>query len=256
MKPALNLIQQAGAGTAASAWQTSPSLAAVPTIELHELLPRGSRLAVVAPHPDDEVLGCGGLLATLTRCDVAVDLIAVTDGEASHPGSAHWPVERLREARIRESQLALSRLGLARAAGRWTRLRCADSQVAEAEDRLAERLTALLASYTHVISTWQLDGHGDHEAVGRATALAAAASLTRHYEMPIWAWHWAAPDDPRLPWQRARKLALDQDALARKQAAIAAHRSQLLADPSTGAAPILGAATLARFAQPYEVFFL
>lgn len=256
MNPALNLIQAAGSGTSASEWQTSRYLADVPSISLHELLPPGSRLAVVAPHPDDEVLGCGGLLASLAQCDVSVGMIAVTDGEASHPGSRAWPGHLLRRQRIRESQQALSRLGFARQTVEWTRLGFADSKVGQEEFLLVERLTQLLADYTHVISTWQLDGHGDHETVGRATEVAAAASLTRLYEMPIWAWHWAAPDDVRIPWERARKLPLESTALTRKQAAIREHRSQLQPDPSTGAAPILGETTLARLAQPYEVFFL
>lgn len=44
------------------------------------------RLVVVAPHPDDEVLGVGGLMATAVGAGVELDIVAVTDGDASHPG--------------------------------------------------------------------------------------------------------------------------------------------------------------------------
>lgn len=256
MSQPLNLIQSAGSGTRLADWQASQCLAEVPPISLDELLPAGSRLAVVAPHPDDEVLGCGGLLAQLAERNVPVGLIAVTDGEASHPGSRVWPGHLLRRERIRESQKALSRLGFDRHAVEWTRLGFADSGVAQEEFLLVERLAKLLSGYTHVISTWQQDGHCDHETVGRATARAARASQVRLYEMPIWAWHWATPNDPRIPWHRARKLPLAGSALVRKQAAIREHRSQLAADPSTGAAPVLSETTLARLAQAHEVFFL
>ena len=45
------------------------------------------RLIVVAPHPDDEVLGAGGLLQQMQQAGVETVLVAVTDGEASHPGA-------------------------------------------------------------------------------------------------------------------------------------------------------------------------
>src|ERR1700761_1545366 len=42
------------------------------------------RLVVVAPHPDDEVLGTAGLIQQMLVHDIAVEVIAVTDGDASH----------------------------------------------------------------------------------------------------------------------------------------------------------------------------
>lgn len=45
------------------------------------------RLVIVAPHPDDETLGCGLLIAAAVRAGVRVAVIALTDGQASHPGS-------------------------------------------------------------------------------------------------------------------------------------------------------------------------
>lgn len=254
MSEALNPIR--GAGTPASAWRGSNRLAAVAPIGIDELLPPGARVAIVAPHPDDEILGCGGLLATLARRGAGISVIAVTDGEASHPGSSAWSANRLRRERVWESQLALRRLGFSPRQLQWLRLRFADSQVGRDEARLVDRLWQLLEGYTHVITTWHADGHCDHEAVGRATAIAAEAWGCQLYEVPIWAWHWAEPDDPRLPWERARKLLLDDDALARKRSAIQAHRSQLLPDASTSADPVLTEGTLERFAESREIFFL
>ena len=47
---------------------------------------------VLAPHPDDETLGAGGLLARLARDGVRCDVIVLTDGEGSHPDSpTHTP---------------------------------------------------------------------------------------------------------------------------------------------------------------------
>src|SRR5437763_12388204 len=41
---------------------------------------RGERLLVLAPHPDDEVIGCGGLVALHLRENRAVHVLVVTDG--------------------------------------------------------------------------------------------------------------------------------------------------------------------------------
>ena len=50
-----------------------------------------AEIVVVAAHPDDETLGFGAIGATLAGRGVRVQVVAVTDGGASHPGltSAH-----------------------------------------------------------------------------------------------------------------------------------------------------------------------
>lgn len=245
-----------GTGTTLAQWQASRALQAVPTISRDLLLPAGSRLVVVAPHPDDEVLMCGGLLANLALDDSELLLISVTDGTGSHPGSTLWPVERLRSERPRESADALSRLGFDPRTIEWQRLGLADSAVADSHESLLQQLNAVLRNGDRVLTTWRHDGHCDHEAVGHACASAARRCQAQLLEVPVWAWHWAHPEDPRLPWLRARKLAVPTHTLKRKRAALAAHRSQLLADPSTGRPAILSAATLERLLQPFELVFL
>ncbi len=47
-------------------------------IKLSEL---GGRVMIVSPHPDDEALACGGLIAALSRCDASVKVLFVTLGE-------------------------------------------------------------------------------------------------------------------------------------------------------------------------------
>ena len=62
------LIQ--GSGTAETAWRAWLKSRGISTRGLGEWLPRSARLVVVAPHPDDEVLACGGLVA-MHRAGVA-----------------------------------------------------------------------------------------------------------------------------------------------------------------------------------------
>ncbi|MBD9500896.1 PIG-L family deacetylase [Pseudomonas sp. PDM17] len=247
MSDAVDLIA-GSTGTPISAWRASGQLDQLPRISSHELLPSGRRLVVVAPHPDDEVLACGGLLSSLAG-DREGLLISVTDGEGSHPDSPHWTPQRLRTTRQQESRRALAELGLDRSAWRWQRLHLPDSGVqAEA---LAEALTEWIRPGDRLISTWRHDGHRDHEATGQACAQVAARCDARHIEAPIWAWHWASPGDPRLPWARAQRLDLDEAAVHRKRRAIEAHASQL-----EGPRPILDARLLETLLQPFEVYFL
>lgn len=249
-----NPIKAAGSGTPLSLWQASSALAQVELLPVDALVPPGARLVVVAPHPDDEVLGCGGLLSHFSGREEALLLVSVTDGEGSHPGSHQWPGERLRAQRPLESRAALAALGLDVERVAWQRLHLPDSGVAANELGLAHALVRCLRPGDRVLSTWRLDGHCDHEAAGRASAQAAQTAGAQLIEVPIWAWHWARPDDPRLPWRRARKLALGPQQLARKRAAIAAHVSQLEADGEQP--PVLSETTLQRLLQPFELVFL
>src|SRR5262245_52353376 len=41
---------------------------------------RGERLLVLAPHPDDEVIGCGGVVAQHLRDGRSVRVVIATDG--------------------------------------------------------------------------------------------------------------------------------------------------------------------------------
>ncbi len=242
-----------GAGTTAAAWRADAALAGVPDAALEHLVPPGARLVVAAPHPDDEILACGGLLQLLAARGDAPLLVAVTDGEASHPGSSIWPPARLRSARPRETLAALALLGMAAPA--MTRLGIPDGGVRQAEARLRESLVALLRPGDVVLTTWRHDGHPDHEATARACAQAAADCGARLLETPVWGWHWSRPGDGAMPLARASKLALAPRILARKREALACFESQLAPDPGTGAAPILPAHAMERLLNPFELYF-
>lgn len=241
-----------GEGTPEAAWLAWPGLPALTPVAAHALVPEGGRAMIVAPHPDDEILAVGGLMAMLARDGTHTQVVAVTDGTASHRGSTLWPVERLARERPSESRLALQRLGIERPI---LRLGLPDGELERVSDVLAGCLQRLLKRNDVVFTTWREDGHPDHEATGRACAVAAARCKARLVEVPVWAWHWATPGDTRLPWQRARRLDLDAEGAQRKRDAVQAFASQLEPDPSTGAGPILRASTVARAARPFEVLF-
>lgn len=240
-----------GEGTPEHAWGGFAGLKRLAPLSIERLAPEGSRIVVVAPHPDDEVLGCGGVLALLARAGRATTVIGVTDGEAGYPGSALWTPALLGRQRRAERAEGLSRLGVQ---GSAHTLGIADGTITQQESELKARLVDHLRPDDTLLSTWRRDGHPDHEAVGRAAAAAAAQRGCRLWEFPVWMWHWAAVEDARVPWQRMHRIELDADARERKARAIAAHASQLVAVASEGRAPVLPAWALARLLRPFEVF--
>jgi LmbE family N-acetylglucosaminyl deacetylase len=241
-----------GDGTAEAHWQHWLAASPTPLRWLPELLPPNARLVVVAPHPDDEVLACGGLIARHAAQGGDTLIVAVSDGEASHADTAsHQPLQ-LADLRRGESAEGLRRLG-ARAA-RVLRLQLPDGRVAEHAAELPRMLQRVLLADDVVVTTWRLDGHPDHEAAGHAAAQACAAVGCRLLEAPVWMWHWAALGDARVPWHRLVALTLSPDTVRRKQGALAAHASQLQAR-SARLGPVLGPAIRARAGRDTEYFF-
>lgn len=204
------------------------------------------RLVVVAPHPDDEVLGLGATLAARAArsapepalgrsLDRSADdptapgfgdafaadvVLCVSDGAASHPGEVDEQEMRRRrkaecEAGARELGIDLVMLGLPDG-----------GLTPDAVDAALHPVLDDLAPHT-VAVTWSGDGHPDHHACaesvkrwcrdrGRAgdhfrdepgPVVTGAGSVTL-LEFPVWMWHWAAPGDPDVPWGRLRRVAL------------------------------------------------
>ena len=243
-----------GQGTTEAQWLASSGLAHIPVVSATTLVPPACRMVVVAPHPDDEILMVGGLLQYMLRLARNVLLVAVTDGTASHADSTDWSRERLARERPRESHAALETLGLP--VEPMLRLEFADGELQRLQPQLAERIAQVIRPRDVVFTTWQHDGHPDHEATGHACATAAGHVGATLIEVPVWAWHWARPGDARLPWHRARQLVLDDAAVQLKQEAVKAFVSQLLPDPSTGAGPVLRSTTVARAARTFEMVFV
>ncbi|MFE9425897.1 PIG-L deacetylase family protein [Kitasatospora sp. NPDC006697] len=245
-------------GTPEQAWQAWAGLRGLPAVDPLACLParrdRRPRVLVVAAHPDDEVLGFGGTLAVLAASGVRLRLVSVTAGEASHPHSRASVAHNLAAVRIRELREALARLGAADVQS--VALGVPDGRVTQSEQELSGRLAGLLGDCDLCVAPYSHDLHPDHEAAGRAALAAGATRGVAVWEYPVWAWHWAVPDDGRLPWHRAARLPLPFAAQDRKRAALACFRSQIepLGD-RPGDAAILPPAELAHFRRDFEVIW-
>jgi LmbE family N-acetylglucosaminyl deacetylase len=230
-------------GTPEEAWDSWPDLRHLPPADLSAW----PSVVVIAAHPDDEVLGVGGTMAILAAAGVRMRLIAVTDGEASHPDADPAAVGRTRTA---ESAAALGLLGVREA--EVVRLRLPDTGLPAHEDELAGLLRELCAGFEVCLAPWAGDAHADHEAAGRAARQAGSAGGRILLSYPIWMWHWAEPADPRVPWPRACQVPLPAGVAARKQLAIQAFASQLT-DRGPGLGPVLPRGIAAHFTRGQEV---
>lgn len=246
----LNERQIEGEGTPESVWQESFPRRLVKQSTITALLANSKAVHILAPHPDDEILACGGLIQQLSKMHVRLQIVAVTDGEASHPGSNRWCAPTLAAARTKESELALHTL--ANHASR-KRLRLPDGDVAAHASELTEMLVALFGEGDMVIAPWRLDGHPDHEAVGRAGWVASEVYGCRFFEVPIWGWHWACPVDGTFPWHRAISIPLLPEEQRAKIAAMQLFRTQIEPDPNTHRQAVLPDFALKRFQRPFEV---
>jgi LmbE family N-acetylglucosaminyl deacetylase len=207
-------------------------------------MPEERPTVIVAPHPDDETLAAGGLIA-MQRCrQVPVTVLAVTDGEAAYPN-----VPDLGRTRRMEQLRAAEALGVVRDA--VVRFELRDSAVTRSEAELTNRIEACINSNTLLVAPWRRDPHPDHEACGRAAAAAASrtgATLICYF---FWTWHRFGPECLReLP---LRRLSLSADACSRRAKALACHESQLhrKEDP-----PILPPIFLAPARRAFETFAL
>ncbi len=178
------------------------------------------RTVVVVPHPDDEALLSGGLIARQSRRGVPVKIVAVTDGEAAYPS---WPAPGLARVRQEEQTRALHMLDVP--AGSTIRLRLPDGKVADHEQRLTETLVALIEPGDLVVAPWIHDWHPDHEACGRATRHATNAREADLLGSVFWAYH--RVDPLAHPDLAMATLTLTETEANRRANALNAHRSQI-----------------------------
>ena len=203
---------------------------------------------VVVPHPDDESLSTGGLLAHLRRRSVPVVVAAVTDGDAAYPGVV--VPARLASIRRAEQQVALARLGVCTAS--IVRLGIADGEVHRHESELEEHLVTIVARHhvEHMVAPWTSDHHRDHEACGRAAQGAAGrCSIPVTFGL-FWGYQHVA--DPVFTPARLVRLPLDDADADAKRTAIGCHDSQIAA--GVAPAPMLTPEDLAPAAWPAEMF--
>ena len=221
-----------------------------------------SKTLIVAPHPDDESLGCGGAIALLRKFDCEVIVLVISDGTLSHPNSKKFPPPVLRDLREKEILAALEILGVS-AADKTTFLRYRDRSVPNENSENFASAVEICAGYltehspATILLPWRRDPHPDHCASNQIIRGAKSHSglKARLIEYPIWLWELATTADaPQQGEAKAWRLDIAPVTL-QKQRAIAAHQSQitdLIDDDPAGFR--LTPETLANFADAWEIY--
>jgi LmbE family N-acetylglucosaminyl deacetylase len=219
-------------------------------------------LLVVAAHPDDESIGCGGLIAMARRLGVDVQIAFVTLGEASHQPKLVEP-EALKMIRRNEACEAAARLGVPQTALHF--LGIPDGRVHEHRDEIVVAILKLIEEHKPqaVFLPHAKEPPSDHYltyAFGRM-ALDRWARQVRMFEYGVWYWqHWpwvplqfSARANSRLKWRLSMgrgfgvgafsdyNCRLDiSEVLPFKRRAIEAHASQFGGADFPRGWPVLG----------------
>ena len=207
--------------------------------------PQPGPLLIVSPHPDDEILGAGGLIRMWSERGHRVIVLSVTDGEAAYP---EWRgLDRIRRGELDQALATLCSRPV-----RTVRLAIPDGGVRMNMTVLMGALRKLCESSSTLVAPFEADGHPDREAVA-AACLAVADDLRRPIvRYPIWAWHHAQPAN--FVGGRWGRFALDAKTHAAKCAAMQCFASQL--NPGDSRVPIVPAHVLEYFKRDYEAFLL
>lgn len=217
-------------------------------------------IVVVAPHMDDESLGCGALLAHEEVASRA-HIVFATDGARSPepPDGGGAPAE-LPALREQEARAAASVLGVAQSRLRFLGL--PDGSLAGDRAGLERALLPALDGLapTFVFVPFRLDHHPDHIAVNRvvAGAVAAGALRARVVEYFVYSrWRLLPGGDVRACVAPDRLVRIDPGALAaRKREAIECHRTQTTRHYGWQRRPILTAELVARVSSESEAYVL
>ncbi len=186
-------------------------------------LTRDAPILVLAPHPDDECLGCGAVLAACAKRGVPAHVALLTNGALSHPGSLSWSPHRVAARRALEAQHAMQRLGL-KPHALW-QLRMRDGALLlnrRAMRDAAMQLTRLVRRLRvrTLFVAWRHDPHPDHAAAALvADEVRARLPNVRVLEFPVWGrllpkdvtisdGPWKAIRFDATVWQIAKKRAL------------------------------------------------
>jgi LmbE family N-acetylglucosaminyl deacetylase len=235
-------------GTPEWAWSASVRLANMPAIQLPAAV---TRLVVLSAHPDDETLGAGGLIANAARNAIPVVVLVATDGEGSHPRSRTHTVEDLRVLRRAEARKAMAVLA---PQAELSFLGLPDGGLRNHGAELAAAIDGCVEPGALLVTPWREDRHPDHEACAFAARIVARRRGDFvHWQVPIWAWHWADPDGADLPWQSLARFELEPADAATKHQALLCYPSQHLPlSDQVGDEAILPEAVLAHFVRPFE----
>ncbi len=148
----------------------------------------GQRVLILAPHPDDEVLGCGGLIHRLLNEDRQVDVVIMSGGGRSHSGCCDIDGRTLVDERRRLTLKAAEILGMPEKNLHF--MDYPDGSIMS-DNPETERLRALMTELNPdtLFVPHSGEGWSDHTETRNIGLLLAPDTVTV-YEYCVWFWYY------------------------------------------------------------------
>jgi len=195
------------------------------------------RVVIIAPHPDDEVFGCGGLIARLVTEESAPYVIVLTGGGGSHRGCCSTLEVDIISARRELTHKAMAILGLPES--HLHEMNFADGCIGKGNQEERQKLEALIKEIKPDVLLVPHHGEGwpDHLAA-RELGIELVDKNTTVYEYCVWMWYYRQKN---LDWKNAYTLKTNEDEHQKKLEAIRTYHSALApcGNPWVGVLPKL-----------------
>lgn len=174
------------------------------------------KMVIIAPHPDDEVIGCAGLIQALVEWGTPPHVIILTGGEGSHRGCCDTSAEEIVSARHQLTLKAATTFGLPE-----SHIHCLhypDGGVV-LEHPETERLQALLSELApqSVFVPHRGEGWSDHLQAAEIVKHLLKGQDVSIYEYCVWMWYYNVW---RLDFKQARLLRMSRVQHQRKLQAV------------------------------------
>lgn len=161
----------------------------------------GAATLIIAPHQDDEILGCGLLLADRCSKKETIHIVYLTDGSGSHPGHSMVSPEQLAVQRKAEAYQVADLLGIPQERLHFLELKDGElPRLSEADKMRAQRLMFEIfknENFDEVFIPLCCDGSSEHEAAFKWVCEVIPSHI-RLLQYPVWA-RWA-------PWRLSKAL--------------------------------------------------
>jgi len=217
---------------------------------------------VIAPHPDDETLCCGGAIALLRQMGYRVHVLILADGANMHPHAEFMSPDEFRDLRRSETEGALSKLGVSNDS--ITFLNLTDSMLPSKQEAGFEEVVRLCRNKVQdlkpdtILTPWRRDLHRDHRAAWQITT--QALQDERLYdvnlvEYTVWALY--ADNEHDLPTlDEVRPWRLDtQPVIEQKIEALNAYQHSLKLEKQQEKIEwAYSSEMLSHFTHPWELF--
>ena len=180
------------------------------------LVNKGTTL-IIAPHPDDEVLGCAGLIEQCVQSNLDVYVCILTGGEASHKGCCNISQDTLKAERRKLARTINLELGLPEE--NLLLLNFSDGQISSQSPEVStlrsviKRINAARIYIPHQKG----EGWSDHIEAGNIVKELIKDTTIQLYEYCVWFWFYNVW---KLDWDNAYLIRMNGEEHQRKLKAI------------------------------------